>query len=175
LQATQVEVAIMGLWATIKGWFNIGGVKVLLWKYREPLSRANPFIPGAVLLKTKSPKTVLGLEIKVIEEFTKTEGEGENKRTKTETTILGSVKFPERDPGIGYPLELKPGEDREQEFTIHVALTERLQNAGGVLGGIGKLAAFVAREKVEYFLVAEASVKGAAFVTGDKQKLQVGD
>ena len=30
----------MGLWATIKGWLNIGGVKVLLWKYTEPLSKS---------------------------------------------------------------------------------------------------------------------------------------
>jgi hypothetical protein len=165
----------MGLWATIKRWFNIGGVKVLLWKYTEPLSRSNPVISGAVLLKTKSEKTVLSLEVKVIEEFTKTEGEGEDKRTKTETTILGTVKFPEHDPGIGYPLDLKPGEDKEQPFTVQVALTERLQTAGGVLGGIGKVAAWVAKEKVVYYLVAEASVKGAAFATTAREKLTIGD
>src|SRR4051812_47720407 len=108
----------MGLWDKIKGWFNIGGVKVLLWKYTEPLSRSNPVITGAALLKTKSPKTVLGLEVKVIEEFTKTEGEGENKRTDVTTTVMGSVKFPAHDPGVGYPLELKPGEDKEQPFVV---------------------------------------------------------
>ena len=92
----------MGLWETIKGWLNIGGVKVLLWKYTEPLSRSNPFIHGAVLIKTKSLKTILGLEVKVVEEYTKPrpkgegESEGEDKGYKTETTVLGSVKFPER-------------------------------------------------------------------------------
>jgi hypothetical protein len=165
----------MGLWGTIKGWLNIGGVKVLLWKYSEPLSRSNPVITGAALLKTKSEKTVLGVEVKVIEEFTKAEGEGEDKRTKTETTVLGSARFPEQDPGIGYPLDLKPDENKEQPFTVRVALTERLQNARGVLGGIGKVAAWVAQEKVEYFLVAEARVKGAAFGPSDKQKLKIGD
>lgn len=164
----------MGLWTTIKGWLNIGGVKVLLWKYSEPLSRANPVITGAALLKTKSDKTILGLEIKVIEEFSKTEGEGEDKRTNTTTTVLGSMKFPDRDPGVGYPLELKAGEQKEQPFTVHVALTDRLQHAGGVMGGVGKFASMIVKEKVEYFLVAEARVQGAAFATTDKQKLTVG-
>ena len=164
----------MGLWATIKGWLTIGGVQVLLWKYTEPLGRSAPIISGAALLKTKSDKTVQSLEVRVVEEFTKTEGEGEDKQTKTETTVLGSVKFPDPDPGIGYPLALKPGENREQSFTVQVALTSRLQNMGGVLGGLGKVAAFVAKEKVEYFLIAEARVQGAAFATSDKKKLKIG-
>jgi hypothetical protein len=165
----------MGLWATIKGWFNIGGVKVLLWKYREPLSRSNPGMTGAVLFKTKSNKTVVSLEVKVIEEVTTTEGEGEDKKTTTDTTVMGSVKFPEDDPGLGYPLELKPGENQEQKFTMDVTMTDRLENAGGLLGKVGKAASWFSKDKVAYFLVAEASVKGAAFRTSDRQKLEIGD
>jgi hypothetical protein len=165
----------MGLWATIKGWLNIGGVKVKLKEYTNPLSRTNPVVTGAVLLEAKSDKTVTALEVKVIEEWTTTEGSGEDKRKDTETSVLGSFKFPDREPGLGYPLELKPGEGREQPFTVHVAMTSRLQNRGGVLGGVGKLAAFASGEKVEYFVVAEAKVKGAAFATTDKKKLNIGN
>jgi hypothetical protein len=32
----------MGLWSKIKGWLNIGGVSVKLWKFREPLRRSDP-------------------------------------------------------------------------------------------------------------------------------------
>ncbi len=169
----------MSLWATIKNWLNIGGVKVLLWKYTEPLSRSNPVIKGAALLKSKANKTVLGMEIRVIEEFTKTEteGEGEEKKSqqKTETTVLASVKFPEFDAGVGYPLDLKGGENKEQTFELFVDITPRLQNYGGVVGSLGKLAAWVTKEKVEYFLVAEARVKGSAFAASDKKKLKIGD
>ncbi|MFO0930464.1 MAG: hypothetical protein U0736_26125 [Gemmataceae bacterium] len=166
----------MGLWGTIKGWLNIGGVKVLLWKYKEPLSRSNPVMQGAVLLKTKSDKTVNSVEVKVVEEYTYTEEEDGEKKKKTDTKVLGSIKFPNpADPGLGYPLELKPGQDREQKFSFPVALTQRLQDKKGVLGGIGKLAAFAGGEKVEIYLVAEASVKGAAFNTSDRQKLTIGD
>jgi hypothetical protein len=164
----------MGLLSTVKGWLNIGGVKVILFKYTEPLSKANPVITGTVLLKTKSDKTVNGLEVKVIEEHTTTEGSGENKTKETETTVLGSVKFPQHDPGVGYPLEMKAGTDKEQPFTVNVRLNTRLQNFSGVVGGLGKLAAFAVGDKVEYFLVAEASVKGAAFATTAKQKLKIG-
>jgi len=164
----------MGLWAKIKGWLNIGGVKVLLWKYTEPLSKSSPVITGGVLLKSKSDKTVTSLEVKVIEEFTTTEGEGDDKKSKTETTVLGSTKFPEHDAGVGYPFELKAGENKEQPFSVDVFLNDRLQNYGGMLGSVGKLAAWAAKEKLEYFLVAEASVKGAAFATSDKKKIKIG-
>jgi hypothetical protein len=96
----------MGLWQKVKGWLNIGGVDLKLWKYKEPLSKSNPVMEGAVLLKTKSDRTVLGVEVKVVEEHVRTEGEGEEKKKVTETTVLGSFKMPEDDAGIGYPLEL---------------------------------------------------------------------
>ncbi len=87
---------------------------------------------------------------------------------------LNSTKFPGHDAGVGYPLDLKAGENKEQPFTVNVSLTDRLQNFGGVLGGVGKLAAWAAKEKLEYFLVAEARVKGSAFATTDKKKLKIG-
>src|SRR3954447_1464481 len=118
----------MGLWTKVKGWLNIGGVKVLLWKYTEPLSRKNPVINGAVLLKTKSDKTVTALEVKVVEEYTCTKGEGD-KRKETDTTVLGSARFPRPDdPGVGYPVELKAGEQKEQPFKVTVSMTKRLQD-----------------------------------------------
>jgi hypothetical protein len=161
----------MGLWDKIKGWLNIGGVKVLLYKYTEPLRRSNPVIDGSVLLKTKSPKTVLSLEIKLIEEFT--EGEGDER--KTETTVLGSYHLPNHARGLGYPLELKLGEDKEEPFTLRVAIPDRLQTRGGVLGAVGKVGAFISKEKVEYYLVAEADVQGTPFDPAHKVQMKIVD
>jgi hypothetical protein len=164
----------MGLWSTIKGWFNIGGVKVLLLKYTEPLSKSNPMINGSVLLKSKGDKTVTSLEVKVIEEYTTTEGEGDDKHKETKTEVLGSVKFPEHEDGIGYPLELKANENQEQPFTLYVTLTDRLENYGGVVGGIGKLASLATGKKLEYYLVAEAKVTGTMFKPSARAKLKIG-
>lgn len=161
----------MGMWDKIKGWLNIGGVKVLLYKYSEPLHRSNPVIDGSVLLKTKSPKTVLSLEVKLIEELS----EGEGTERKTTTTTLGSYRLPDHARGLGYPLELKPGEDREEPFTLRVAIPDRLQTRGGVLGAVGKLGAFVSKEKVEYYLAAEADVQGTPFDPTHKVKMKIVD
>ena len=161
----------MGLWQTIKGWLNIGGVQVLLWKYTEPLKRSDPVITGAILLKTKTPKTVRGVEITFIEEYT----HGKDDQRKTDTMVLGRYKVPDQGPGLGYPLELQPDANKEEPFTIHVALTDRLQNRGGMLGAIGKFGAFAAQEKLEYFLVATADVQGAAFSPSHKVPMKIGD
>jgi len=159
----------MGLWATIKGWLNIGGVDVKLWKYTEPLRLSNPVITGSVLLKTKTPKTLLTLEVKVIEVHTFKKDD----ETKTETTVLGNYRVPEYDPGLGYPLELQPGENKEEPFKLTVSVPDRLRHRGGVLGTVGKVGAFLSQDRTEYFLVAEASVKGAAFYASHKVPMKI--
>jgi hypothetical protein len=159
------------MWTKIKGWLNIGGVGVKLWKYSEPLKRSNPVITGAALLKTKSDKTILKTEFKFIEEVSS--GSGENR--KTETNVLGRVCYPEHDPGVGYPFVLKAGEMKEQPFSLNVNASKRLRDYGGVIGAVGKLAAFAGSEKVEFFLVATADVQGTPFDPSHKVKMKITD
>jgi hypothetical protein len=89
--------------------------------------------------------------------------------------VLGRYHVPSQAPGLGYPLQLQPGENKEEPFTVHVALTDRLQNRGGVLGAIGKLGAFAAKEKLEYYLVATADVQGTPFDPSHKVKMKIAD
>lgn len=161
----------MGLWGKVKGWLNIGGVKVLLWKYSEPLRRSEPIITGAVLLKTKSPRTVLSVEIRLVEEHTYKKDE----QTKTDTTVLGRFRFPDNDPGLGYPMEMKPGEDREQPFTLPVAMVDRLRDKGGILGATAKVGAFFSQDRVEHYLIAEADVQGTPLDPSHKVKMTLAD
>jgi hypothetical protein len=161
----------MGLWDKVKGWLNIGGVDIKLWKYREPLKRSDPVITGAALLKTRSDKTILSVEFKFIEKFTS--GQGEERKTRTE--VLGRICYPEHDPGVGYPLLLKAGEMKEQPFTLNVSVSKRLQDQGGVVGAVGKLAALAASERVEYFPVATTDVQGTPFDPAHKVKMKITD
>jgi hypothetical protein len=163
----------MWLWDKFKSWFNIGGVTVLLWKYTEPLSKSVPLMKGAVLLKTKSPQRVKSLEVRVVEEYTWQKEVNGEKRNQTDTIVMGAMKFPEFDAGIGYPLDLKPDENMEQTFEFTVILTDRLQNAGGVIGSIAKAANWLSSEKLEYYIIAEAAVDGAMFATQDKKKIEI--
>jgi hypothetical protein len=164
----------MWLWDKFKSWFNIGGVTVLLWKYNEPISKSVPLLKGAVLLKTKSPQRVKSLEVRVVEEFTWQKEVNGEKRNQTDTIVMGAMKFPEFDPGIGFPLDLKPDENKEQTFEFTVILTDRMQNAGGVIGGLAKAANWLSSEKIEYYLIAEAVVDGAMFATQDKKRIEIG-
>jgi len=44
-----------------------------------------------------------------------------------------------------------------------------------VLGAVGKLRAFAAKEKLEYSVVAQCDVQGAAFDPTDKVEVTLGD
>lgn len=161
------------------GWLmnllGTGGVRVLLGRFSNPLKLSNQEMKGGVLLKTGKPRTVLSVTVKVIEEWTTTEGEGDHKYKDTKTTALAEATFPGEEGSLAYPLELKPGEDREQPFDLLVFVTDRLhaKARGGVIGGISKLASFAACETIEYYVVAEATVTGQAFASTAKEKIKV--
>ena len=63
--------------------------------------------------------------------------------------------------------EIKADETKTVAFTIPYGLEKTLADMGGVLGGIGKVASFLSDEKIEYYVTASASVKGAAFDPSD--------
>jgi hypothetical protein len=166
----------MGFWSWFTGLFS-SGVKVLLWKYDETLKKSDPVINGAVLIKGGANKTVLKMEVKVIQAHTWTEeyeDDGETKkRQKTEETVLGSVKFPGDEDDIGFPLTFTTAGDKEQPFCIHVAVNDRLR--GHSTSTAGKLLGFASGEKVEYFIAAEASVKGSILGASAREKLTVAE
>jgi hypothetical protein len=141
----------MGLWGTVKGWLNIGGVKVDIQDLNQVVPKEGSHISGKVVLATKSDKTVTKVTCKFL--LKKTTGRGEEKKTKEFVIAQRAV------PG---PLELKAGEERTLDLDLDYSLEKTLKDMGGVLGGVGKLAAFATGEQEEYFVVAQADVKGAA-------------
>jgi hypothetical protein len=154
----------MGFLDTIKGWFNIGGVKVKLQGVGPTVSKAGSSLSGSVTLTSKSDKHILGLRYRFF--LKKTTGRGNEKETKEFT--LGEARTKDE-------FDLKAGESKTMEFTLPYGIEKTLKDMGGVLGGIGKLASFASAEKLEYFVRAEASVKGAAFSPGDSVSVTVTD
>jgi hypothetical protein len=150
----------MGLLDTIKGWFNIGGVKVQLQDVPTKVSRAGASIGGKVVLTTKQDKHVNKLVYKLVRR--RTSGRGDEKKTE-EKVLAQNV--------VGGPLELKGGDRKVMDLSLPIALEKELKDVGGVLGGVGKLGAFAAGEKDEYLLIVEADVKGAAFNPSAQQRV----
>jgi hypothetical protein len=154
----------MGLWSTMKGWFNIGGVTVKLKDVNPLVPKSGNSITGKVLLTTKEDKQVVKLDYKFI--MKKSTGRGNEKETKEFT--LGETTFDQ-------PFELKKEESKTIDFAINYSIEKSLKDMGGVLGGIGKIAAFASNEKLEYFVVAQAGVKGTAFGPSDRVPVQIVD
>jgi hypothetical protein len=158
------RIVIMGLWSTIKGWFNIGGVSVKLKDVNPLVPKSGNTITGKVLLTSKDDKQVVKLDYKFIQK--KTTGRGNEKETKEFT--LGETTFDQ-------PFEIKKDESKTLDFAINYSIEKSLKDMGGVLGGIGKIAAFASAEKLEYFVVAQAGVKGTAFGPSDRVPVQIVD
>lgn len=154
----------MGFFDKIKGWLNIGGVKVKIEGLNPNVKKSNNQLGAKVVLATKNDKQVLGLTYKFM--LRKTKGSGEQKEVKEFT--IGSSSSTE-----GF--ELKAGQTKTLDFTIPYSIEKTLADMGGVLGGIGKPAAFASGEKLEYYVTAVASVKGAAFDPSDTVYVKVVD
>jgi hypothetical protein len=153
----------MGFWTTIKGWLNIGGIKVKIDEVEPTIHVGLNQIAGKAVLTSKSDKEVLSVTCKVVYEHKYKKDDEE----KTETTTLGE----ERLEGFS----LKAGETRELPFAIDYHLDEKLQHSGGVMGAIGKFGAFASGSKDVYSLVVSCKVKGTVLSPSATLNLKVGN
>jgi hypothetical protein len=175
----------MGIWDTMKGWFNIGGVSVKITKVENPFPRDDSAMKGNFTLTTKIPKTVLGTRVEFFGEETTKE---ENKETKAmeEKTKRTSYGVQDSSQFIGddtYPMELAAGETRQMHFFmigVHLGGTVgRMAEQTGVLGALGKAAAFAGslsqKGEMKYYVEVTADVKGTPFDPSDKVEIRVID
>jgi hypothetical protein len=154
----------MSMWDTVKGWFNIGGVKVKIQDLVPRVSKTGSVINAKVSLTTKTDKQIT--KVKYVFLWKKTTGQGAE--AKTEQQIFGQSS-------LDTPFELKAGETKVLDLHIDYAMPKRFQDMGGVLGAMGKLGAFASSEKDEYLVTAVASVKGAAFGASDTVRMTLVD
>jgi hypothetical protein len=152
----------MGLWSTIKGWFNIGGVKVKLEGVPSTVPKAGGEIRGQAVLTSKGDKHVLKVDYQFVLE--KTTGRGDDR--KTEEIVLGRSALTE-------PFDIQTGETKTLDFAIPYSIEKALKDMGGVLGAVGKLSAFATKERLRYLVKATCDVKGTAFDPSDKVEVQV--
>lgn len=155
----------MGLFQSIKNKLGIGGVNVSLQVPGQVAKDSNN-LEGMITLTTKSEQEIKEMTVKMIEEYST--GKGDEKKTKE--FELGVVKFPAA-------FTITPGETKEIPFSLPFSVlksnNDELKEKGGVLGTLGKVAAFATSEKSLYFVIAEADVKAAALDPSDKKEIQL--
>jgi hypothetical protein len=158
------EVGLRGCWIAVKNGLNIGGVKVRFENTNPNVSKSGSQLAGQVVLRTKLPHHVTRLHYKLL--MKRSKGKGEDRKNKE--WVLGETSQPlER--------ELQAGESVALPFRLPYTFDKGLKDRGGMLGGIGKLAAFAMNEKDEVYLIAEVEMPGVLFEPSTKLRVQMID
>lgn len=164
----------MGIFDKVKGFLNVGGVSVKIVQVENPFPAGDTCMKGTFRLTSDSDRTVLSTSARF---YKKTTSKDENGQEKVETETLGSCSTKDYMINDEYPFEIAKGETKELSFLmINVDCPPSLAAQGGVVGAIGKVAAFASKmsgEKVEFFVDVTADVKGTPFDPTDTVQVQV--
>lgn len=156
----------MGFFQKLKNKLGIGGVKVRLDIPAEVPKEDSGEIAGKIILTTKSEQEIVDLTVKMLEEYTTGRGDNES----TQDIELGEIEI---DGGF----TIKPGETKAIDFVVPYTLVksnnDELKEQGGMMGKLGKVAAFASGEKSKYFIEADVDVKSAALDPSDKQQVKL--
>ncbi len=151
----------MGFFAKVKQWLGFVGMDVTL---ECPQSLANDAqeISGKVTFVGKSDQFVEGINVVFEEKWER--GKGEDK--KTEVIKLGEVKIPAK-------YDLKAGESKTVDFALvfkrALSTNQSMAQAGGVIGGLGKLGSMMDSERSTYKVTATIDLKGVALDPSDSK------
>jgi hypothetical protein len=160
----QSERGLKGCFNALKGWFNIGGVKVKFKNLDDNVRWSGNQLRGTLELSAKSDRFVAGVHFKFIQRRT-TKEDG---KKKTKENVLGKTSQT-------LNIDLRAGESRTVDFQLPYSASKSLKDKGGLMGGVGKLAAFATGEKDEYIVIAEADVDGALTEPSDNKNVTMVD
>jgi hypothetical protein len=165
----------MGFFDKVKGFLNVGGVSCKIKQVENPFPAGDTCMKGTFVLTSDSDRQVLSYSA----HFYKVTTTKENGEEKTETETLGKCSSKDYMFSDEYPFEIAKGESKEMSFLMtDVNCPPSLAAESGVVGAIGKMAAFASKmsgTKVEYFVEVTADVKGTPFDPSDKVQIQVID
>jgi hypothetical protein len=148
----------------IKQFLGIGTVSVKL-AVPSSFKVSDSIISGTVNITGKSDQKIKSIVVELEETYTK--GKGDDKDVTT--FKLGKVK-------LDQPFDIKEGEVISKSFDLPFALlkstNDKLKEQGGVMGGLGKVGAFLDAEKSEYTVIATVDVDGAKLDPNDIAKIK---
>jgi hypothetical protein len=161
------QVGLKGCINGVKGWFNIGGVKVKFGELDTNVPKAGNTLNVSLQLTAKSDRHVNAIFVKLIKEQTKKKEDAK----ETKENVLGETSQ-------AVALDLKAGETRVLNFRLPYTYKAGLKESavglagGGLMGSMASMAAdFATGSKEQYLLVAEADVDGALFEPSDRKKV----
>lgn len=155
----------MSFWAKVKQFLGFTGVKVEL-ECPVNISKSAQRVEGVLIVTAKASQRILGLQVKLEEEWST--GKGDEKTEKTFT--LGELNLPE-------PFTIAAGEVRRVPFTLPFQLlkseADQLQERGGVLGALGTASKWASNERSTYKVSGEADVEGTPIDPSASREVQL--
>jgi hypothetical protein len=153
----------MNYFQKVKLWLGIGGAKVVL-QVEKTMPKDSSQIKGSFVVSSKMDLVITTMKVEFEEDYES--GTGDQKKKKTFT-------WGQQDYTAAW--SIKAGEEKSFpfEFTISRPLSQNQEMAekGGMLGGIGKVAAFASGEKSTYYVKASIDAKGVGLDPSDRQKV----
>ena len=153
------------MFGTVKKWLGIEGVKVEL-DLPEIAFKQVAAVTGKIRFYSKNAQEVTFVKVSMIEKYTRGRGEGK----RIDEYRLGEIELKET---IQIPAE----ELIEIDFTLPFSLLESEVDTFGeknfLTGGLAKIAKTLNNVTSNYFIEAEATVKGTALNPFDRQLIDL--
>lgn len=149
----------------VKNWLGIEGVKLELELPEAIGFNASP-LKGKVVFYSKTEQEVTGLTIKLVERYAR--GRGETK--KIDEYVCGKIDL---DNGMKIPSEQPIALDFSLPFEILKSDMDRYANKGFVFKGLVNIAKWASSVSSQYFVIAEAQVKGVALDPFSKKTIEI--
>jgi len=159
----------MGLFSKIKGWLNIGGVKLSILEVIQPISEKIGSVHGSFQLTSKTDRKVKKYTYRFL--VIETKGRGEDKEVKEEVIA-------ETSQAVEVPVGTNQVIKVEFEIPYNMeGLADRMSQKGGLMGAMGKMAKLASKvgEKgiKDYFVEVAADVEGTPVDAVDKMPVRV--
>ncbi len=139
----------MSFFNAVKGWFNIGGVKITLQIENKQVPCSGDQIAGSVVLSSKGEKEILRLTYRFLTRHITGTGQA---RTVVDKIIAETVEE--------VPFKMTAGETKTLQFAIPYVIPPEFYETGGVLGAVGRAGSLVANARRSWHVMAVCDVRG---------------
>ncbi|MEM8524275.1 MAG: sporulation protein [Bacteroidota bacterium] len=153
------------MFGRVKRYLGIEGVKVEL-EVPEEIGAYKGEVEGKVSFISMNKQTVSQIRVKMIEKYTR----GRGKDKKIDEYELGEIELKKN-------IEITPEKAVEIEFVLPFEMIrsemEEFSNKNLLFKGIASVANLAYAAKSEYFIIAEAKVKGTALPPFQKKNINL--
>jgi len=149
----------------VKKWLGIEGVKLELI-LPEKIKESSGVVTGKIRFSSMNEQKITAIKVKMVEKYSR----GRSKEKLTDEYELGEITF---NQSITIPKEKAIQVDFSLPFQLKKSEMDELADANIFYGGLVKLAKGLQGVSSEFYIQAEAHVKGTALHPFDKKTIKL--